>query len=77
MRDAGIDFNTFNIDLIYTWNFAPGSLMNFMRKNSIYNSDVGSGITDRVSFPIFFIHVVCHKQITYQSKFLTILTTNI
>ncbi len=34
-----ISFNAFNIDLVYTWNFAPGSFLNIMWKNSIYNSE--------------------------------------
>lgn len=45
-KDDDINFNTFNIDLIYSWNFAPGSSMNFMWKNNIYDRNVGSGITD-------------------------------
>jgi hypothetical protein len=45
-KDDDINFNTFNIDLIYSWNFAPGSSMNFMWKNSIYDREVGSGITN-------------------------------
>ncbi len=34
-----INFNAFNVDLIYTWNFAPGSFLNIMWKNNIYNSE--------------------------------------
>lgn len=56
-RDDDINFNTFNIDLIYSWNFAPGSFMNFMWKNSIYDRDVGSGITDD-SFLANFFHTL-------------------
>jgi hypothetical protein len=46
IQDDDINFNTFNIDLIYSWNFAPGSFMNFMWKNSIYDRDIGSGVTE-------------------------------
>lgn len=30
-------FNAFNIDMVYTWEFAPGSFVNIVWKNSIYN----------------------------------------
>lgn len=31
-------FNVFNVDLMYSWNFAPGSFLNIVWKNSIYES---------------------------------------
>ncbi|MEZ5013258.1 MAG: DUF5916 domain-containing protein [Chitinophagales bacterium] len=31
-----VNFNAFNIDFVYTWYFAPGSEMNIVWKNSIY-----------------------------------------
>lgn len=31
------NFNTFNIDMVYTWRFAPGSEMTVVWKNSIYS----------------------------------------
>jgi len=34
--DKDRNFNTFNIDLIYTWNLAPGSFLTVMYKNNIY-----------------------------------------
>ncbi|OFY27891.1 MAG: hypothetical protein A2275_13690 [Bacteroidetes bacterium RIFOXYA12_FULL_35_11] len=34
-----INFNTFTIDMIYSWNFAPGSYMNIMWKNDIYKEE--------------------------------------
>lgn len=37
--DKDINFNTFNVDLVYSWNFAPGSFMTFMWKNKIYKED--------------------------------------
>ena len=33
-----INFNTFNIDMVYVWRFAPGSEMSFVWKNTIYSS---------------------------------------
>ena len=29
--------NFFNIDMVYTWQFAPGSFINIVWKNAIYN----------------------------------------
>lgn len=34
-----INYNAFNIDLIYRWNFAPGSELSVMWKNCILQSD--------------------------------------
>jgi hypothetical protein len=33
------NYNAFNVDLVYSWNFAPGSFMNVMWKNSIFTDD--------------------------------------
>ena len=32
------NFNSFNIDMVYTWRFAPGSEMTFVWKNAIYSN---------------------------------------
>jgi len=34
-----INFNTFNIDLEYSWNLAPGSFLTVVWKNNVYTSD--------------------------------------
>lgn len=34
-----LNFNLFNIDFVYAWEFAPGSYMNIIWKNNIYESD--------------------------------------
>ena len=34
-----IDFNAFNVDMVYTWQFAPGSEMSIVWKNSIYKQE--------------------------------------
>lgn len=39
--DFNRNFNTFNLDMVYTWRFAPGSEMSFVWKNSIYQNDEG------------------------------------
>jgi hypothetical protein len=38
-ENTDINFNTLNIDLTYSWNFAPGSFMNIMWKNSILSDE--------------------------------------
>ncbi|MFP4546743.1 MAG: DUF5916 domain-containing protein [Fidelibacterota bacterium] len=35
-KNADINYNAFNIDFVYSWNFAPGSFLNIVWKNSIY-----------------------------------------
>lgn len=38
-KDQNRNFNAFNIDMVYTWEFAPGSFLNIVWKNSIYGQD--------------------------------------
>jgi hypothetical protein len=44
-KNAGYNGNTnqnlniFNIDMVYTWEFAPGSFLNIVWKNSVYSGD--------------------------------------
>ena len=33
------NLNIFNIDMVYTWEFAPGSFLNIVWKNSVYSGD--------------------------------------
>jgi hypothetical protein len=37
-ENEDFNFNVFNVDLMYSWNFAPGSFLNVVWKNSIYES---------------------------------------
>ncbi|MEO5674405.1 MAG: DUF5916 domain-containing protein [Chitinophagales bacterium] len=37
--NSDINFNVFNIDAVYAWEFAPGSFLNLIWKNSILQSD--------------------------------------
>ncbi|HEX8516928.1 MAG TPA: DUF5916 domain-containing protein [Bacteroidia bacterium] len=43
--NSNVNFNAFNIDLVYRWQFSPGSEMSFVWKNAIYTQ--GSVIIDR------------------------------
>lgn len=36
--NSNVNFNAFNIDLVYTWQFSRGSEMSFVWKNAIYTS---------------------------------------
>ncbi|MCE3279790.1 MAG: hypothetical protein K0S44_1981 [Bacteroidetes bacterium] len=36
-QNHDFNFNAFNIDMVFQWQFAPGSFMNIVWKNSIYN----------------------------------------
>jgi hypothetical protein len=38
-QNEDFNFNVFNIDLMYSWNFAPGSFLNIVWKNNIYESE--------------------------------------
>ena len=38
-ENADYNFNVFNVDLMYSWNFAPGSFLNIVWKNSIYEGE--------------------------------------
>jgi hypothetical protein len=37
--DQNQNYNYFNVDMVYTWQFAPGSFMNLVWKNSIHTTD--------------------------------------
>lgn len=43
--NADYNVNFFNIDMVYTWQFAPGSFLNIVWKNAVYynNEDVKTG----------------------------------
>ncbi len=45
-----INTNYFNIDAIYTWQFAPGSFLNLIWKNNISRSDYGSDFNKEDSY---------------------------
>lgn len=38
-QDHDINFNTFNVDMLYSWNFAPGSYLSLMWKQQLYASE--------------------------------------
>ena len=42
--NANSSFNSFNIDAVFSWEFAPGSFMNIVWKNAIYST--GTNVSD-------------------------------
>ncbi len=36
-QNHDFNFNAFNVDMVFQWQFAPGSSLNLVWKNSIYN----------------------------------------
>ena len=40
--NPNINFNTWNLDLRYSWQFAPGSQLTALYRNSLFNSDTAS-----------------------------------
>ena len=36
--------NIFNVDMVYTWQFAPGSFLNLIWKNSVYDFESGNQV---------------------------------
>ena len=50
IEDYDINFNTWNIDLGFTWHFAPGSEMTFLWQNAInsFNSQLEDNYFDNI-----------------------------
>lgn len=41
-QDHDFNFNSFNVDLVFNWQFAPGSSLNLIWKNNIYSEDTNT-----------------------------------
>lgn len=39
VEDPNVNFNTWNLDFSYSWQFAPGSLLTALYRNSLFNSN--------------------------------------
>jgi hypothetical protein len=63
--NADFNYNVFNIDLIYSWNFAPGSFLKLVWKNSILEQEV----IDNNNFHSFFNNLdnTLHSQAAQNS----------
>lgn len=42
LDDSNVNFSTWNIDLSYSWQFAPGSFLTALYRNQLFNSDTRS-----------------------------------
>jgi hypothetical protein len=42
LDDPNINFNTWNLDFRYSWEFAPGSRLTALYRNSLFNQDIAS-----------------------------------
>jgi hypothetical protein len=59
-QNQNFNFNVFNVDLVYSWQFAPGSQLSLVYKNAIENDAVG--IVQRPSFDQNFKRVMNDPQ---------------
>lgn len=55
-----INFNTWNLDLRYSWQFAPGSQLTALYRNSLFNSDTASKDTYFNSLNTLFDQPIQH-----------------
>ena len=55
-----INFNTWNLDLRYSWQFAPGSQLTALYRNSLFNSDSASKDTYFNSLSTLFDQPIQH-----------------
>jgi len=43
LGDSNVNFNTWNLDFRYQWQFAPGSFLTALYRNSLFNQTTSSG----------------------------------
>ncbi|WP_034040204.1 DUF5916 domain-containing protein [Wocania ichthyoenteri] len=58
--NPNINFNTWNLDLRYSWQFAPGSQLTALYRNSLFNSDTASKDTYFNSLNTLFDQPIKH-----------------
>lgn len=58
--NPNVNFNTWNLDFRYTWQFAPGSLLSALYRNSLFNYDEASEETYVNSLNILFDQPIEH-----------------
>ncbi|MCH7524900.1 MAG: carbohydrate binding family 9 domain-containing protein [Bacteroidetes bacterium] len=58
--DPNINFNTWNLDVKYSWEFAPGSLITALYRNQIFNQDTASSDSFTESLKILFDQPIKH-----------------
>ncbi len=58
--NPNINFNTWNLDLKYSWEFAPGSLITALYRNQIFNQNTESTDSYTESFNTLFKQPIEH-----------------
>jgi len=79
-RNSNVNFNAFNIDLVYRWRFSPGSEMSIVWKNSIYtfgrtiensyskNADAMFNSPQTNSFSIKLLYYIDYSMVKRKNK---------
>ena len=60
LGDSNINFSTWNLDLSYSWQFAPGSFLTALYRNQLFNSDTTSSQNFSESFNNLFQQDIQH-----------------
>ena len=60
LDDPNINFNTWNLDFRYSWEFAPGSRLTALYRNSLFNQDTASSDTYFDSLDTLFRQPIQH-----------------
>ncbi|OBX23795.1 carbohydrate binding protein with CBM9 domain [Gelidibacter algens] len=55
-----INFSTWNLDLSYSWQFAPGSFLTVLYRNQLFNTDDASGISYSQNLQTLFEQSIQH-----------------
>jgi hypothetical protein len=59
-NNPNINFSTWNLDLNYSWQFAPGSFLTALYRNQLFNSDTAATETYRQSLDRLFDQPIQH-----------------
>ena len=60
LGDSNINFSTWNVDLSYSWQFAPGSFLTALYRNQLFNSNTASSADFSESFDNLFQQDIQH-----------------
>jgi len=62
-RNDNLNFNVWNLDVGYNWEFAPGSQLTLLYRNSFFNTDDQSGLSFTENFHNLFMQPQKHQFI--------------
>jgi len=74
-RDDNLNFNVWNLDIGYNWEFAPGSQLTLLYRNSFYNTDNQYYLTFTENFHNLFLQPQQHNFIIKAIYYLDYNTT--